>query len=316
MRIKSIYILLFIFIAATLFVFLRDRSFPTTDKNTVYRRRQLFLTNNPDSIAKCVFKKKNKTRIEFERNDSGWTITYPIITRGSRYSIDRMIEAITTSLPRFTIRDISDLSAYGLEHPECVILLFSKNSSTPDTIQIGDQAPTSPECYFRIGSSRNVILSTEISIFLLENSLFHFRNKELINIETSQIKKLSFKSSKRDFSLLKSNKKWNLEGQSVYLKKEIIDRFLETLSRSLIYEFSSENIDSLENFGLDNPIYSITISVENKDITIYFGNRVSDQIYVRKSNLDKVLLVKSDILTIFDYKQNELAESLQDKQLK
>ena len=313
MKIKSIYLLLFIFISASLFVFLRDRSFLSADKNAVHRQNQLLLTNNPETITKCIFKKKDKTRIEIERNNSGWTITYPIITRGSKYSIDRMIEALTTSQSRVTIKDVSDLSAYGLEHPECVILLFSKNSSTPDTVQIGDQTPTSPECYFRIGSSRNVILSTEISIFLLEKSLFHFRNKELIDIKTSQINKLIFKSSNRNFSFLKLNDKWSLEGGSGLLKRDIIDRFLETLSRSLIYEFSSENIDGLKSFGLDNPVYSISLSVENKDITIYFGDRLSDKIYVRKSTLDKVLLVKSDILTIFDYKQTELTESLRDK---
>jgi hypothetical protein len=111
---------------------------------------------------------------------------------------------------------------------------------------------------------------------------------------------LVLKSSNRNFSIEKVKKGWNCEGKSAQLKSEIIDGFLETLPNTLIYEFSSENIDSLSKFGLDKPKYSITLSTDKTDITIYFGNRVSDKIYARKSNLDKVLLVKSDILSIFD----------------
>ncbi|MCD6379386.1 DUF4340 domain-containing protein [bacterium] len=300
MKIKTIYVLLFIFIAATLFVFLRDRSPINNGNNTDYYPKHLLLARNPNDITKCIFTKKDKTRIEFERSDSGWIITYPIITKGSKYSIDLMINAITTSLPRVSIKEFSDLSNYGLEYPNCVILLFSKNSSTPDTIQIGDKAPTSPECYFRIGSSREIILSSDISIDILDKSLFHFRNKELFDIDIGQINQLVLKSSKGDFSIEKSPEGWNWEGISAHFESGIVDGFLETLPNTLIYEFSSENIDSLAKFGLDKPKYSITLSTDKTDITIYFGNRVSDKIYARKNNLDKVLLVKSDILSIFD----------------
>jgi len=211
-----------------------------------------------------------------------------------------MINAITTSLPRVSIGDVSDLSSYGLEHPNCLILLFSNNSSVPDTIQIGDKAPTGPECYFRIGSSREIILSSGISLDILDKSLFHFRNKELFDTDIGQINQMEFKSSKGEFSIEKSKKGWNNKETSEHIQSEIVDGFLETLRNSLIYEFPSENIDSLAEFGLDNPKYSITLSTGIINITIYFGNRVSDKIYARKSNLDKVLLVKSDILSIFD----------------
>ncbi|MDZ7859991.1 MAG: DUF4340 domain-containing protein [Candidatus Krumholzibacteriota bacterium] len=298
MKIKSVYVLLIILFISTLFVFSVYR--PTGSDDNYRDQRRLLSTNNPLDITKLVFKKSKEKRIEIEQSNSGWIITYPIKTKGSKFSIDLMIKSVFASRLRAVFPNVQDLSLYGLEDPECQILLFSKNSSKPDTLHIGDKTPTSKECYFRINSSNDVILSPEISILLKEKTLFHFRNKKLIDIENYNINKLTFRSSKGEFTLKKSNNDWNSDDISVPLKNVSIDNFLETLPKALIYKFPSENNDNLAAFGLENPDYSITIGTLDEDITIYFGNRVSDKIYARKSNRAGVLLIKSDILTVFN----------------
>ncbi|HMA76671.1 MAG TPA: DUF4340 domain-containing protein [Candidatus Krumholzibacteriaceae bacterium] len=300
MKIKSLYVLLIILLASTLFVFSVYR--PTGSDDNYQERWELLPTNNPQDITKFVYKKSDAERIEIEQSDSGWIITYPIKTEGSKFSIDLMIKSIISSRLRAVFYNVTDLSHYGLENPECQILLFSKISSKPDTLHIGDKTPTSDECYFRINSSNDVMLSPDIPVEFSEKTLFHLRNKMLIDIDKDNINKLTFRSSKGDFTIDKSKNSWDSDEISVPSKDVSMaeNNFLESLSKALIYQFPSENNDNLEAFGLENPDYSITIETLDEEITIYFGDRLSDKIYARKSNRAGVLLIKSDILAVFN----------------
>lgn len=67
--------------------------------------------------------------------------------------------------------------------------------------------------------------------------------------------------------------------------------------------------DSLEDYGLDDPVYTLEYTDTDGNITdVYFGNMTGDYYYVTAGNTGNVYTVESMIIDSFNYTLNDIAQ--------
>ncbi len=305
---RILFAVLLIFAAVALLFMLCDEGVISPGKTPHQERIVRILDLDAGDIYKFLFISGDSTLIEIEKGRKGWVIKQPIETGGSDYSIPNLVEALTSSITVEMIAGVDDLEKFGLADPRVTIIVFSEGSLSPDTIMVGDKAPTSAMCYAIRSSSKNVLLTNEITSDILDKTLFHFRDKKFVKLDVFKADRIGFSTSGRVFRIEKRAGDWFLEGTDFPVRKRFADDYLQSLNEALIYRFVSDDSSSFKSYGLDAPSYSIAIHVAEDSVRLSFGNRVSDMIMAAKSDVEGVFLVRSDILDIFNHPLPEYAD--------
>lgn len=70
-----------------------------------------------------------------------------------------------------------------------------------------------------------------------------------------------------------------------------------------------ENGDSLEDYGLDEPVYTVELTDSDGNTTaIYFGNETQDAYYVTVNDTEEVYTVNSSVLADLEYTLDDMAQ--------
>ena len=85
---------------------------------------------------------------------------------------------------------------------------------------------------------------------------------------------------------------------------------------NIVYDFSAlaaerelEGADDPADYGIDEPLYTITLTdTEKGEETLYFGDMSGDNYYVMAESTGKIYTVSSTVLTNLDYTLEEMAK--------
>ena len=109
-------------------------------------------------------------------------IVHPTRTPASKSTIDSFLFQIVPGLKMEVFPAAANLGDFGFDDPFATVILSAAGSRYPDTIYVGDKTPTSSKCYIRLGSSRDVIITRELTHNVMNKNLFHLRDKNLFYI--------------------------------------------------------------------------------------------------------------------------------------
>lgn len=301
MRFRSVYLILILFVAVTLYIFFGTDGLITSEDERPVRSRRKILSRKAEDIERIVFVSDDSTYIDIAREGAQWYIKRPIEAKGSLYSIDNLIEALTGSITFDVIYGVKDFAQFGLEDPRVSIIVYGEGPAPPDTILVGNKAPTNTMCYTRVGTAPEVILTNEITEEILDKTLFHFRNKKLVLLDTREILKVEISSETGRLSIVKSSEGWRLAGTPFEIDGQIMEDYTQILERTLIYGFLPVDRGDYGLYGLDKRARRISLSTAKDSVEIYLGKRSSDKIYALEGKTGEVLLVGSDIAMIFNH---------------
>lgn len=122
------------------------------------------------------------------------------------------------------------------------------------------------------------------------------------DFEVSDITKFSYQLEGQTLSFTKEGENWHYDGDS---SVDIDEDAVETLLSKAINVTAEETVteyDSLEDFGLETPSNTITITTEEGDTTLLIGNQneITNQYYLKKADSDVIYLVGSAVATGFN----------------
>jgi len=305
MKFKSTWILLIILaLIASYFFFIEERS--RKQKEIEKEESGKILPYSPEDVEKLIFHNPEGDTIEMEKVGSEWKIKSPVITKGSASTINALVKQIVPGYKKEVLKGVSNLEDYGLKEPFASIVIFAKDRSKPDTILVGDKTPTSSSCYMRLGHSRDVIISTEMTRNLMNKNLYHLRDKNFLNIDSNDIDAIKIKSGKMVLKLVKKDKNWWIEDANYRADKYKVVTYLNKLTRAIIKEFVREDKEVLGPYGLEKPKRMITLQHGSEIIDIFFGNKKNNKVYTVRSGLDKVLLLDDTMLDAFEWNRKNL----------
>lgn len=218
---------------------------------------------------------------------------------------DMALTASNLTTRRLIDEHPSDLSIYGLDKPDVNVFITSDGKEYG--IEIGNETPTKDGYYARKTGSSEVYTINLYHGNTLKYSKFDIMSKNLYGtdaITAEDIKSLKLtRSGETVFSAKMGSEPtvWHLtepfEWEAEYRE---LANFLNWLSGFKVSEFTEENAQDLNQYGLDNPKYVFEYTLNGKDYTLKLGNLKDDQYYGMMNDNGTVFKVDSSSLNFVD----------------
>ena len=257
-----------------------------------------------------------------------WKLTLPFSASGDSTEAEAFISEIAGLKKTRTVEEHpKDLSIYGLSSPFLKIH-FKFENKKEETLLIGNESPLGGHLYFKRGSQSAVMMAAS-SQSGFEKSIYSFRDKTLLNFNTSSIQHIQILREKNPLELKKTGEVWRISGDiRAQGDKDAIMNFLQAIQFSQVTEFVDEAPESMEPYGLNPPKLKLVLDFDDGSQTLSLGNLKEGKGYFGRINDSKnIILVGTRIFevlsqktvdfldkTLFEFEEKEILQlSLQSK---
>jgi len=269
----------------------------------------------PEDVEELRLKIKGKT-ILFSKNKDQWMIKEPIVAKGEDEAIEKALNSLVKAEIERTIDERpASLVDYGLDKPSIEITIKEKNKPPLETILLGNKNPTDYYVYVKRENSKAVMLTSSGLKEQLNQEVYSYRDKTVIDFKVEDIKNLSLKYEDKQANLRLDDKKdWQIV-KPIKAKADggSIRRLLYSLKNSRIKGFIEETPKDLNRYGLDSPKIEITFFTDKNHPakSLLIGERVKGEsdFYAKWENAKNVFLLSENSLK--DYPKTEF--DLRDK---
>lgn len=305
MRFKTTWILLAVLvmiIAYFIFVDEKQRSLSEAERES---SPSLF-PYGPADVERFILINPDGDTIDMERIYEDWRITSPVVTPGSKSTIESILLQTVPGQKLEEFADVENLADFGLAEPFASVILFVPGRATPDTVFIGDKTATTARSYVRAGGSRSVIITREMTRNVMQKTLYHLRDKNFLPFKAAAVEEFTVFDNGESYSLRRFGQGWWIRPPGFRGDTGRVEQYLGTLTEALIYGFPAEDLDDAGTFGLAPPGKRLTVHAGPLETEIRFGARSEDLVFATRSGLEKVLLLKQDLLNIFKWTPDDL----------
>lgn len=130
------------------------------------------------------------------------------------------------------------------------------------------------------------------------------------DLESDDITEFSYQYEGEVLEFVKEDGTWYYKGdKTISMDQDQISSMLET-AVGLEAETEVTDYESLSDYGLDTPSNTITLTGENKTVTLLLGNKneMLSQYYVKKEEEDTVYLISVSLESVFGKSVSDLTE--------
>ncbi len=260
----------------------------------------------PEDVERFILVNPRGERIEVARAGAGWRIVFPVEAPGAGPEISSFVAQIVPGRRRSELQNVGNLGDFGLERPFATLIIRRAGNAAPDTLFVGDKTPAGSNCYIRLGSSSNVILSDELTRNIMNKGLFHLRDKNFLPEGHLSIDAMEIRAGLKRIRLIKERGFWWFSPEHLRANRLLIESYLPRLTDAVIYEFVREDTGELAPYGLETPAGELILAKGKETVTIAFGNRTGNLVNVVRSGLDKVVALEATLLEPFEWSRGNL----------
>lgn len=135
-------------------------------------------------------------------------------------------------------------------------------------------------------------------------------DKETIYVtDIKDLKEIRYNVGNGDFDLKKEDDTWHdAQDKDFPLAQSYPEQMEKTFSK-LKADRALEGGDSLEDYGLKDPVYTVVLTdKDGKETTLYYGNAAGDDYYVSVNDTGKVYTVSSASISDLQNKLEDMAQ--------
>jgi hypothetical protein len=158
----------------------------------------------------------------------------------------------------------TDLSTYGLDNPRLRVALYLGKENAEKHVLLGKQTEKN-ELYVQVSGLPTVYTVSDWVYRDLNKAVGDFRDKTLLAFDRDKITAVAVKH--KDGGELKlvrgNNKEWRVDGNEGKPMEPTISQFLGDLHDLKGYEVLADHPSDLSQFGLDQPLVTLTVFGEN-----------------------------------------------------
>ena len=121
------------------------------------------------------------------------------------------------------------------------------------------------------------------------------------DFDASDITALSYQLDGETLSFTKTDDVWNYDADtSIDLDEDAVEDLISTVS-NLTAETKIDEYNDLSEYGLEEPVNTIKLSMESGDLIIYVGsqNQVTGNYYIQIDGQDELYLIATDLSSEF-----------------
>lgn len=285
--------------------------FETAHKKKVKEREiesKKILTVKKDRISALKIVCRGEKPVYLVKKNKKWIITEPVKTDVDQFSLDNFLNSLVniSADRKITVKE-KDLGKFGLGKPYITINFRADNHWK--TLKIGDKNPTGENYYAALDGKNQVFMIASFEESSLDKRLFDLRDKRLFTLPRDRVDRIEVAQNNTLIKVVKKGEnKWvSPDSPSVPIKKDKVDRLLDSLTWLRARKFVSEKDEKLGDYGLKEPSIQVVLAVQkDKSQTLLIGKeKDKTQRYAKIASRPGVVLISSSIV-------NDLPKSLFD----
>ncbi len=213
-------------------------------------------------------------KVSLTRGDRGWTVALTAPTPAEPFSVEQLLGRFTgLTAQRFAADVAVDLDKYGLAAPAATVTLLGQGTNVLAQLLIGGLDETNKLRYVKRADEPFIYgVDPGVVDWLPANGLA-LRTRRLASFEPDQVKKLAIQNGPSRVVLDRdAQNKWHLtEPAQGALDNDGLQRLLDAFAHLRAEQFIREGRESLAEYGLDAPGFSLTAQTGDKSYTLALG---------------------------------------------
>ena len=328
MKFRTTIILLIVAGIGAAYIFLYDKKQYRTD--VWMQRQQMVLPDYKPGQINKIEMKRGDTNIVLESIDNErWRMVEPLQLRADRAEVEEILAQFEFLRKVGTIKESEtanfNLKEYGLETPSLVIRLWLKKGSmvggtagniTKYTVNIGDRLAAGQDtAYITTGDGKDVFVVSVKFLEKVSKEINDLRNKWAFEYDKHSVERVRLEREESEPVVCSKAEQlwWITQPLSDRADTERIKEILDELKNLEIAkeDFVSDSKEDIINYGLDKPVFTISIGTTDNVQTLLLGHSLDEMIYAKLEGESSIFLVHDMILRNLDLELNDL----RDKQL-
>jgi hypothetical protein len=328
MKFRTTIILLIIAGIGAAYIFLYDKQQYRTDV-WVQRQQMVLPDYKPGQINKIEMK-RGDTNIVLESTDNErWRMVEPLQLRADKAEVEEILAQFEFLRKVGVIKESEtenfSLKEYGLETPGLIVNLWLKKGSmvggtagdvTKYTVNIGDRLAAGQDTvYITAGDDKDVSVVDAKFLEKVDKEINDLRNKWAFEYDKHAVERVRLESGENEPVVCSKAEQlwWITQPLSDRADTERIKDILDELKNLKIAkeDFVSDSEEDVINYGLDKPVFTISIGTTDDVQTLHLGHSLDEKIYAKLDGESSIFLVHDIILRDLDLELNDL----RDKQL-
>ncbi len=328
MKFRTTIILLIVAGIGAAYIFLYDKKQYRTDV-WVQRQQMVLPEYKPGQIDKIEMKKGGVNIVLESTDNESWRMVEPLQLRADRAEVEEIIAQFEFLRKVGTIKESEtanfNLNEYGLETPGLVVNLWLKKGLmvggtagevTRYTVNIGDRLAAGEDTvYITTGDDKDVSVVHAKFLEKVNKEINDLRNKWAFEYDKHAVERVRLESGEGEPVVCSKAEQlwWITQPLSDRADTERIKDILDELKNLKIAkeDFVSDSKEDIINYGLDKPVFTISIGTTENVQTLLLGHRLDEKIYAKLDSESSIFLVHDVILRDLDLELNDL----RDKQL-
>ena len=328
MKFRTTIILLIVAGIGAAYIFLYDKKQYRTD--VWMQRQQMVLPDYKPGQINKIEMKRGDTNIVLESIDNErWRMVEPLQLRADRAEVEEILAQFEFLRKVGTIKESEtanfNLKEYGLETPSLVVRLWLKKGSmvggtagniTKYTVNIGDRLAAGQDtAYITTGDGKDVFVVSVKFLEKVSKEINDLRNKWAFEYDKHSVERVRLEREESEPVVCSKAEQlwWITQPLSDRADTERIKEILDELKNLEIAkeDFVSDSKEDIINYGLDKPVFTISIGTTDNVQTLLLGHSLDEMIYAKLEGESSIFLVHDMILRNLDLELNDL----RDKQL-
>ena len=328
MKFRTTIILLIVAGIGAAYIFLYDKKQYRTD--VWMQRQQMVLPDyKPGQIDKIEMKRDGVNIVLESTDNQRWRMVEPLQLRADRAEVEEILAQFEFLRKVGTIKESEtanfNLKEYGLETPTLVVSLWLKKGSmvggtagniTKYTVNIGDRLAAGQDtAYITTGDDKDVFVVGVKFLEKVSKEINDLRNKWAFEYDTHAVERVRLEREESEPVVCSKAEQlwWITQPLSDRADTERIKEILDELKNLEIAkeDFVSDSKEDIINYGLDKPVFTISIGTTDNVQTLLLGHSLDEMIYAKLEGESSIFLVHDMILRNLDLELNDL----RDKQL-
>ena len=328
MKFRTTIILLIVAGIGAAYIFLYDKKQYRTD--VWMQRQQMVLPDyKPGQIDKIEMKRDGVNIVLESTDNQRWRMVEPLQLRADRAEVEEILAQFEFLRKVGTIKESEtanfNLKEYGLETPTLVVSLWLKKGSmiggtagnvTKYVVNVGDKLAAGQDTvYITAGDDNNVSVVNAKILEKIDKNINDLRNKWAFEFDKHSVERVKIESSVNGSVVCSKTEQlwWLTQPLSDRADSERIKDILDELKNLKIAkeDFVSDREEDIINYGLDKPVFTISIGTTDDVQTIHLGHSLDEKIYAKLDGESSIFFVHDIMLRDLDLELNDL----RDKQL-
>lgn len=223
-------------------------------------------------------------KISVRKNpDNNWVITFPVEDITDPGTISIMTASLKDIRTPTIIKNVADLSEYGLDKPVLTVVIHLRNGKM-ETLNFGSESPIPEMYYARLAEKRDVVVIGKDIKNNLSPKLDYLRERKILNLTREQVHEFAIKVKQGQVCrIVNTNGKWILtKPYEKELPTKEIDSIVEGLN-ALWAHGNDDDLNNLAKYGLDQPKYQVDFILADGKSFSLIANRIDDDYYIFNS---------------------------------